>query len=425
MIVRLRFRYRFRYLVVAICVSAGLLSFSSMLSTVRTPGTRAASHRNIAQAQRGVGGRGAVAVYDWNDFHEEVHGPVLWSLTQFEGLDIRLYRRPWRWMFDLTIAHFWIASPKVPESFIIDLRNDHTIRHIIMTTSDWDWSKIGSDIEAAWDERPDEAKFDLTVIRHWANQDDTRRLTGMAKRRALAMIGLGHHVGRALRETVEKTIESLAIEGDDDAADAWSKVKIRTFVPVFPAGKFPEPGDEVFNRRSDNESAMNVVIIQSTHFDAAHRDMQSVFTVLNDSLHGKSRSNEILPGLSNLPTSLEDPALWGYAAPTESTPYFSPLPSATGIFTLYTVGATPSRPPDVLREVVRTRTNYIYPHFYEAMHSADLILPAFGRTGYDVDRVSSTIGIAGSSEVSCPTTSLSLSVADIGLGSDSGLAAAI
>jgi hypothetical protein len=83
-----------------------------------------------------------------------------------------------------------------------------------------------------------------------------------------------------------------------------------------------------------------------------------------------------------------------------TTPRFTPLPDTSGVFKLYTVGATQSWPPEELSEVVMSRTSYAYPHFYAAMHAADLILPAFGGRDYETSRASSTMGVAGSSDVS-------------------------
>ncbi|RSH82202.1 hypothetical protein EHS25_006135 [Saitozyma podzolica] len=323
-------------------------------------------------------GAGTVAVLDLNNFHDEVHGAVLWSLQQFAGLDVRLYRPVWRWYFEHSISSFWSSQPRDPQLLIADLRKDHSIRHLIMTTSDWDFGKLGGELEAAWDERPHDAKFDITAIRHWAG--DTNRFTGMAERGALALLGLGDHVANNLRQSVDELVGARREAGYDRAADAWGKVKIRTFIPVFPAGRFPHVGDSIFDPRPDGSNSMDMVVIQSTHFNQEHRNMNEIFTVLNSSLH-------------------EDPALWGYAPPNETTPRFTPLPDTSGVFKLYTVGATQSWPPEELSEVVMSRTSYAYPHFYAAMHAADLILPAFGGRDYETSRASSTMGVAGSSDV--------------------------
>jgi hypothetical protein len=158
-----------------------------------------------------------------------------------------------------------------------------------MTTADWDYDKLGSEIEAAWDDRPHDAKFDVTAIRHWANPGETSRFTGMAERGALAMLGLGDHVVGVLRWTVDEVVSSHREAGRDQAADAWGNVKIRTFIPVFPAGRFPHVGDSIFDLRPDSSNAMDMVVIQSTHFNEQHRDMNAIFTVLNNSLHGELR----------------------------------------------------------------------------------------------------------------------------------------
>ena len=47
-----------------------------------------------------------------------------------------------------------------------------------------------------------------------------------------------------------------------------------------------------------------------------------------------------------------------------------------------------------------SRVGYSYPKFYGALHAADLVLPAFGKTTYDKDRASSTMGVAGTARVS-------------------------
>ena len=105
----------------------------------------------------------SVAVFDYNGFHDEVHGAVLWSLTRFPGLNVRFYRKSWRYKFEQTIEGFWTTPPREPKSFIEDLRNDTTIRHVIMTTCDWDWYKVGNDLTDIWDARGEDEKFNVVV----------------------------------------------------------------------------------------------------------------------------------------------------------------------------------------------------------------------------------------------------------------------
>lgn len=276
-------RHRLAYLLLLLTSVLVLFTLDSTPATAWFSASRTAN-RKLANSK--LQGAGAVAVLDLNNFHDEVHGAVIWSLQQFAGLDVRLYRPAWRWYFEHSISSFWSSRPRDPQLLIADLREDHSIRHLIMTTSDWDFGKLGGELEAAWDERPHDAKFDITAVRHWAG--DMNRFTGMAERGALALLGLGDHVANNLRQSVDEMLGAHREAGNDRAADAWGKVKIRTFIPVFPAGRFPHVGDSIFDPRPDGSNSMDMVVIQSTHFNEEHRNMNDIFTVLNSSLHGES-----------------------------------------------------------------------------------------------------------------------------------------
>ena len=96
---------------------------------------------------------GKVSVYDSHQFHDEVHGSILWALVQFSSLEILFYRPPWRWRFQEVIHSFWTEEPRDPKLFLDDLRSDPAIGHVVLATCDWEWKHIGGDLEVIWEDR--------------------------------------------------------------------------------------------------------------------------------------------------------------------------------------------------------------------------------------------------------------------------------
>lgn len=230
----------------------------------------------------------AVAVFDHNGFHDEVHGAVLWTLKQFDGLDIRFYRGTWRYAFEETIAKFWTTLPKSPKTFIDDLNSDTSIRHVVMTTCDWDWYKVGDGIEQAWLARNDDEKFVVTCFRHWNSIHVVKDLGKMASWGAMSEVGLGDHVTKNLQGNAEWTADFLTKWPEaKPQSEGLLAMPIKTFIPVFPAETYPEEGDPMFDPRDDEDNSLNNAIIQSTTWDDAHRNLSGIYEDLRRHLKGE------------------------------------------------------------------------------------------------------------------------------------------
>ena len=224
---------------------------------------------------------GKVAVYDSHQFHDEVHGSILWALVQFSSLEILFYRPPWRWRFQEVIHSFWTEEPRDPKLFLDDLRADSAIGHVVLATCDWEWKHIGRDLEVIWEDRDASHKFDILCFRHWPDSSFTRALAPFVLKQAISLMGLGDHVGRGLRSKAHDAIDAYINKPEEAVmTTAYNLLPIRTFVPIFPPDLSVAPA--VTTPTSD--ASLTVALIQSSSWDEKHRSLNATFTTLESAL---------------------------------------------------------------------------------------------------------------------------------------------
>ena len=259
-------------------------------------------------------GKTHVAVFDEEAFHEEVHGAVLWALHQYPDIKVSFYRPPWRWGFEKVIASWWGQVPLDPKTFIDDLQRDTSIRHIFLPTFDFsgrDWNDVSPHLQRIWEERKEDEKFNIVGMRHWGKYDQTREIAWWAERDAISFVTLGDHVTKWLQTQHRKRAD---IKGrfSEAEADGLRRMRIRTFVPIFP----PDPAEPQLDRkrlgdgdedqavlgvqseetlRADS-STLDMALIQSGSWDEEHRGMNVIFQELQAQLDSGS----------NKPTAFSD-----------------------------------------------------------------------------------------------------------------------
>ncbi len=375
-------------------------NFGSSRFTAWSRSSRRASLRN--QAIRSFGYGTTVAVFDRNRFHDEVHGAVLWTVKQFPGINILFYRQSWRYDFDKAIRSFWSEEPRDSETFLDDMRSDPSIRNVIFTTCDWDFGYYGSELEEIWKARPPAQRFNIICLRHWPGDGPTKNIAFFAGQNAASQIGLGDHVGRAINQSLEDAGRHFGRwEGNEAVVEGIMNMPIRTFVPMFP----PDPPElSGMIDRVTGDKTLSLALIQSTFWDEKHRALKVTFDFLEASLRRTCSPlhTSALQCLSRLIRSTGDPSIWGYAPLTGTNEIYTPLPPSPGSpppFQLVLLGAGIPGIPTPLKNLVIHWGDRPYPEYYEAMHAADLIIPAFGTEGYDDNRASSTIGTAATAKV--------------------------
>ena len=229
-----------------------------------------------------------LAIWDNNQFHEEVHGSVLWTFSQFENLTVKFYRPKWRWHFDLVVQSFWPDEPTPKEEFFTDLEKDSTIRWVFLPTIDFqkkDFEGISEQLQTIWTNRKPSERFTIVGLRHWGNYDLTKVEMWWAQRDALSLLTLGDHVTDYLIEGQRKNAMKWKNEEEQEAI---KRIRVATFVPAFP----PDVTDvDDFGKSGPGGSGvegLNKALIQSGHFDEGHRAMTPLFEEIKNDLVGES-----------------------------------------------------------------------------------------------------------------------------------------
>lgn len=101
---------------------------------------------------------------------------------------------------------------------------------------------------------------------------------------------------------------------------------------------------------------------------------------------------------------IADPELWGYKLDEESGEYLPIDEKSPHRFTLKILGLTGTGWPDELKHVVSMENYLPYKPYYDRIHDADIVLPAFGDTPYGVSRASSTMGVAATARTPLAVT---------------------
>jgi len=96
--------------------------------------------------------------------------------------------------------------------------------------------------------------------------------------------------------------------------------------------------------------------------------------------------------------------LWGYKLDAESGEYLPVDQDSSTSFTIKVLGMTGTSWPPELKHVVSMEKYLWYIPFYQRIHSADIVLPAFGTEAYGVDRASSTFGVAATARTPVAVT---------------------
>lgn len=237
------------------------------------------------RANATVGSR-TVVVYDRNKFHDEVHGAVLWTLSQFDDVRVVFYRREWRFQFEQVISSFWPTEmePRDPGLFILDMWADHSVRDVILTTCDWDLQYIVEDLEKIWGAREDEEKFNVICLRHWPGDGPIKDLEFFVRQGAMSQLGLGDHVGQSIEKSKEQAIKHFSrTEGNEETIEAIPNIRTRTFVPMFPPD-LPERDEPA--RTAMTKGELSLALIQSSFWNEQHRAIKATFDTLEAALHG-------------------------------------------------------------------------------------------------------------------------------------------
>lgn len=96
--------------------------------------------------------------------------------------------------------------------------------------------------------------------------------------------------------------------------------------------------------------------------------------------------------------------MWGYQLDTESGEYVPIDEESPTRFTVKVLGLTGTKWPTELKHVVNMEQYLWYIPFYQRIHSADIVLPAFGTEPYGVNRASSTFGVAATARTPVAVT---------------------
>lgn len=264
-----------------------LLPTNPFASSTSTRSLRRRAQRSFAST---IASDNAVVILDLNGFHDEVHSAVLHTMSQFDGLDIRFYRGNWRYGMADAVDGFWHTLPRHPSTFLDDLRRDTSIRHIIMTTCDWDWFKLRDELHDIWEEREQGQKFNVVCMRHFLQGHLAREISWLAERDSISQVALGDHVVRHLDLNINSSISYLKKwQGSEKACEGLKRMPIKTFIPTFPSTSYPQPGDAVFDPRDENDSSLRTAFIQSTTWDADHRNITGIYADLLRNLAGELR----------------------------------------------------------------------------------------------------------------------------------------
>lgn len=131
-----------------------------------------------------------VIVFDRQYFHDEVHGPLLDCLGQFENTKIIVYRQEWRWRFgQLLRGSYPLRSPK---NLVRDLQHDPALAgpiDLIFGTCDLDLVWMSDALDAIWRARAAENRFRIVCIRHWPGEDLVRDNAHWLDRAAFTVLG--------------------------------------------------------------------------------------------------------------------------------------------------------------------------------------------------------------------------------------------
>lgn len=129
-------------------------------------------------------------IFDRQYFHDEVHGPLLDCLGQFENTKIIVYRQDWRWRFgQLLRGSYPLRSPK---NLVRDLQHDPALAgpiDLIFGTCDLDLVWMSDDLDAIWRARAAENRFRIVCIRHWPGEDLVRDNAHWLDRAAFTVLG--------------------------------------------------------------------------------------------------------------------------------------------------------------------------------------------------------------------------------------------
>ncbi len=231
-----------------------------------------------------------VAIYDYEQFHEEVHGSILWTFNQFDdNLKVKFYRPGWRWQFAAVIESWWTEQPLPPTQFWEDLESSSSdIRYVFIPTIDFegrDWKDIQPKLRAIWNARQPEERFTIIGLRHWGAYDLTQESLWWAERDALSFLTLGDHVTNHLRGNKAWNAGHYPNAEDKEALE---RIRVETYIPAFP----PDVSDmDDFGNTGAGGSGvegLNKALVQSGNFDTGHRAMKPLFDELRDDVVGES-----------------------------------------------------------------------------------------------------------------------------------------
>lgn len=239
-----------------------------------------------------------VVIWDREFFHDEVHGSLMYTLSQYtSNVRTSLYRPGWRWDFNKVIASWWTEKPKEHESFWAVLKTDKSIRHIFLPTFDFAdrWALVQDELRAEWLRREPSERFTIIGVHHWGDHDMSKNSAWWAERDSLSLVSLGDHVTGCLRKLYQHAAET----GDFTEAEkaGLKRMRIETFVPVFPPDEL-EHVSEVAQKQADAETALeesggerkpslDVALIQCSKFDEEHRGIADTLKELSSNIRGE------------------------------------------------------------------------------------------------------------------------------------------
>ena len=240
------------------------------------------------QANALLNGNHTIAIFEHEQFHEEVHGSVLWTFTQFTDIRVEIYRPPWRFGFDGVIKSWWPSQPLPKAQFWDDLERDSSIRWIFIPTIDYmksNFEDISPRLQKAWEARQPQDRFTIIGLRHWGSRDMSKEIAWWAERDAISFLALGDHVSLAVRESLVWGSGEY-FEGQPEAQEAITRVRVETYIPIFPPDY--EDVDDLGNPLPGGSVAegLNKALIQSSNFDTGHRAMAPLFDELRDDIVG-------------------------------------------------------------------------------------------------------------------------------------------
>jgi len=244
------------------------------------------------QANALLNGGHTVAIYEYEQFHEEVHGSVLWTFSQFDDIKVSMYRPEWRFGFGMAIASWWATEPDPNAQFWDDLERDSSIRWVFFPTIDFmkrDFADISARLQEAWEARRPEERFTLVGLKHWGTREMGKEVIWWAQRDAIAFLALGDHVAGAVRESLEWGAQHHFKDSPEEQ-EALRRVRVETYIPAFPPDY--EDVDDLGNPVPGGSGAegLNKALIQSSNFDTGHRAMAPLFDELRDDIIGESAS---------------------------------------------------------------------------------------------------------------------------------------